>query len=59
MPKAPPLGIMPRDVWLEKRREALGDATARYIDAKVDIPLSWMKEFNWLNKEIRKERGNE
>lgn len=49
----PPLGIIPELLWKEKRLEDLEDAIARYIDAKVFVPLSWCTEAYLLKEEIK------
>lgn len=40
----PPLGIMPRNIWEEKRRQDIVDAMKRYADANAHIPADWINE---------------
>lgn len=51
----PPLGVMPRWLWLEHRRDELRSAMQRYIDAKVDVPYLFVKELEEILPEIDKE----
>lgn len=44
----PPLGVMPRRIHDEKRRQELGGAIARYIEAGLPVNLEWVKEYNEL-----------
>ena len=41
----PPLGIMPRKLWDEKRMVDLVDASRRYKKAGMDIPTEWQEEY--------------
>jgi len=49
---APPIGIMPRNIWRDKvtseRVNALLDAMERYADAGKSVPLEWLKELREL-----------
>lgn len=42
----PPIGIMPRWIWEEKRFYELREAIARYYDAGCRIPPEWIEEYN-------------
>ena len=44
----PPLGIMPRHIHDEIRRQELGEAIVRYIEASLPVPLEWVEEYNEL-----------
>jgi hypothetical protein len=50
--KKPPIGLMPRTIWVEKTsRERLlqiADAMYRYGDAGRAIPLEWILELGLL-----------
>jgi hypothetical protein len=48
----PPLGIMPRKIWDDRRYFDLVDAINRYVEAKIDPPQEWLDEFSeilWRN----------
>lgn len=49
----PPIGIMPREVWLEKRLEELRSAIKRYIEAGYYVKEDWVKEYNSLLEEVK------
>lgn len=44
--KKPPLGIMPRQVWLDARKAALCEAIKRYLEEGKAIPPEWVEEYN-------------
>ncbi len=46
----PPLGIMPKDLWQEKRMKAIKEAVGRYFDSNIKIPIEWIIEYNELIK---------
>lgn len=45
-----PIGITPRFIHEEKRIHDIYDAIQRYLDAKKEIPLKWIEEYNELIK---------
>lgn len=47
----PPLGIEPRYIHDEKRKEALIGAILRYIDNDMEIPVQWIEEYNDICKD--------
>lgn len=50
--KEPPIGIMPRAIWEDKRKRDIVNAMKRYADEGVPIPLEWIDELNdieWRN----------
>lgn len=49
----PPLGLMPRQIWLENRRDDIYDAIARYRDAGKDVRRDWLNELLDLDNEMR------
>lgn len=55
MAKRPPLGVMPRYIWEERRLEELRDAIYRYISDVIHVPPAWIEEYNELI-EKRKQR---
>jgi hypothetical protein len=46
----PPIGIMPKYIWESKRRNELGDAINRYLEAALPVPSEWIEEYNELIK---------
>lgn len=44
----PPLGIIPRWRVTEIRIEEINQAINRFIEAKQEIPVEWIKELNEL-----------
>jgi len=49
----PPLGLMPRQMWLENRRDDIYDAIARYRTAGKDVSRDWLNELLDLDNEMR------
>lgn len=49
----PPLGLMPRSVWLENRRDDIYDAIARYRAAGKDVSRDWLNELLDLDDQMR------
>jgi hypothetical protein len=49
----PPLGLMPRQMWLENRRDDIYDAIARYRAAGKDVSRDWLNELLDLDNEMR------
>lgn len=49
----PPLGLMPRYIWLENRRDDIYDAIARYRAAGKDVSRDWLNELLDLDNEMR------
>lgn len=49
-----PLGVMPRNIWLEQRKEELYEAIKRYVLAGVlnDSVEKWHKEHDLISKEL-------
>ena len=45
----PPLGVMPRYIWVRKRQEELAAAMQRYLEAGKSIPREWIDEYNELS----------
>ena len=42
----PPLGIMPKKLWIEFRRNEIIEAIIRYSEALKEIPQEWVDELN-------------
>jgi|688.fasta_scaffold380320_2 hypothetical protein len=52
----PPIGIDPKIVWLEKRRDDLYEAINRYKRASLDPNIEWLEELIKLEIKIKRER---
>lgn len=48
----PPLGLMPRYIWEERRMYEVVGAIHRYMEARYEIPLEWLEELSYLNKRL-------
>lgn len=48
----PPLGLIPRHVWRDKRICDIREACFRYFRANQQIPSEWITEHNDLMKEV-------
>jgi hypothetical protein len=48
----PPLGLMPRKLWLEVRLVKVKEAITRFNEASKEIPLEWIEEYNHLVREL-------
>lgn len=48
----PPLGIKPKQQWLEERMQEINAAIVRYAEAKLIIPIEWLNEYLQLSREI-------
>ena len=46
----PPLGVMPIELWNEKRKNEIAEASARYIESGRPIPAEWIEEYIELVK---------
>lgn len=46
--KKPPLGLIPRDIWLSERLFDIKEAIKRYLDEDYPIPDKWIEEYNEL-----------
>ena len=49
----PPLGLMPRTLWLDMREQEVELAIQRYLDKGLEIPIQWVHEYNDLMKRIK------
>lgn len=43
-----PIGVVPQDIWLKKRKQEILDAIIRYAEAEIVIPVEWAKELKEL-----------
>jgi len=49
----PPLGVMPQQIWMEKRAKDLARAIHQYIDAGMYEPVDeWVEELDELWQKI-------
>lgn len=48
--KEPPLGLMPRKLWDEKRADEICAAMERYQEAGVVIPAEWIEEYEEIKE---------
>ena len=48
--KKPPLGLMPRKLWDEKRADEIRAAIERYQEAGVVIPAEWIEEYDEIKE---------
>jgi len=56
-PVKPPIGIMPRELWLSSRDEIrlkdIKETIVRYVNADKPIPDEWIEEYKYLIKESK------
>jgi hypothetical protein len=45
----PPIGLMPKQLWVENRLREIAAAIQRYLDEKFEIPVEWVEEYNELS----------
>lgn len=52
----PPLGIMPRAIWIKTRLDSIEDAINRIFKEvyTYPIPMEWIEEYNELIGELNK-----
>lgn len=58
MPRKPPLGVMPKHIWLERRIDDLTGALVRYIKRygiENEMVIMWGKEVRERFEELEKE----
>ena len=54
----PPLGVEPRYIHEELRRQQLSAAIVRYAEASLPVPLEWVEEYNELIEREKAETPN-
>lgn len=54
----PPIGVMPKHIWDERRLSDLCQAITRYCNADLVIDIEWIKEYNELIKTNRVQNNN-
>ena len=53
--KKPPLGIMPKYIWDDRRLTEIENAVIRFFEAQRAIPLEWVIEWNELTRKKQEE----
>lgn len=53
--KKPPLGLMPRKLWDEKRANEIKAAINRYAKAGLEIPTAWVEEYFEIEERSKEE----
>ena len=51
----PPLGLIPRNIWMLQRLKDINSAITRYIESDMDIPVLWIRERSELISSIVKD----
>lgn len=51
----PPLGLMPKNIWMLQRLKDINSAITRYIESDMDIPVLWIRERSELISSIAKD----
>jgi hypothetical protein len=54
----PPLGLVPKKIWMQTRVVEILEATNRYIQDNREIPIEWIEEYNEIIKTIKKGKEN-
>jgi hypothetical protein len=49
----PPLGIMPRNVWVAMRVDELWQAIDRYRETEKQVPEEWLEELAYHYRYLR------
>ena len=57
IPRMPPLGLMPKDIWESKRIEAILDAIKRFRNEEQNIPGEWLDELTelWGRQKVKQQ----
>lgn len=48
----PPIGLMPKKLWIEERYILVKHAIQRYMESNIEVPTEWMEEYNELVNQI-------
>lgn len=46
--KKPPIGLIPKDIWIESRKQDITSAIIRYVQNDFIVPIEWIEEYNEL-----------
>jgi hypothetical protein len=49
----PPLGLIPKELWLQERLENIKRAIIRYAESEYSIPVEWIEERDELLEKIK------
>lgn len=52
--KKPPIGLMPKRIWLSMRFNDIKSAIERYTADNHTIPIEWIEEYNELAELIER-----
>lgn len=55
----PPIGLMPKFIWEEKRFQAVKEAIDRYMKAEKLVPKEWWEEYSELGHKIQERRNKQ
>jgi hypothetical protein len=44
----PPLGLMPKKHWIDRRISDINSAINRYMECGKEVPIEWIEEYNEL-----------
>lgn len=53
MLEKPPIGIIPKKIWIEQRINEIRRAVNEYINAGMRVNVEWIEEYNQLLKELK------
>lgn len=48
----PPLGLMPRKLFLETRLNDVKRAINEYFEMNQEVPTNWLEEYNLITSEL-------
>lgn len=54
----PPIGLIPKTIWLELRIKEIVEAMNRYIDVNKPVPTTWVEEYNTIVKDLENKKGS-
>ena len=44
---------MPREYWLQERKQDLSEAIIAYAQAGLNVPIEWVCEYNLIMSELK------
>jgi len=56
---APPVGITPKFIIQERRRNEIQQGVRRYLEADKELPLEWIEEYNELCRSLSAESNED
>ena len=51
--KKPPIGVVPKYLHDSIRQGSLAEAIKRYVEAKIQIPIEWVEEYNEISERYK------